>query len=516
MIIAKSSNSMNLDRSVNTAAITKCPVIDLTTFYCPLCHDYTLTACQHTNDNCQSIPTSPSSVMVMRERLLEAIEKLGYFMISLPTATTKTTTVSDVHSVLLKARDIHHEVRAISHDFFRQPVEKKLQAVSIDRARRGYSPMSTENFASLVGNGNKPNDSVEKFRIGPLAGDRHAATTIDADANPVNAADVVPIEDVSNVDDPLQQLQAYYNTKQARIHFFPNDWRNVSQSFHGISQCYYETMYQLAMIILTIIESCCQLIPGSLTQEFDRDKHTSILCYNYYPSLPLSTASATNTTGASKVIERIAEHTDVSMFTIVTDLDREIIQENDVCLEIFNALQGNWEAVEYSEGMYLINIGDCLSERSRSRLKSALHRVVMRPSSSDRISSEQIADNGSSIVLSKERFSSAFFFAPNYNAKMTWLEINSSDQLKSSVPPLSEVVDYDTWRKQRVKRAMDMLKKGPSSQLAVSKGTTAIKKEGSDGKEPNSKKSQKKEKQALAKKSSKAQEEVENSRESSV
>ena len=35
-----------------------------------------------------------------------------------------------------------------------------------DRARRGYSPMCTENFASLIGE-QAPNDLVKKFRIGP-------------------------------------------------------------------------------------------------------------------------------------------------------------------------------------------------------------------------------------------------------------------------------------------------------------------------------------------------------------
>lgn len=35
-----------------------------------------------------------------------------------------------------------------------------------DRARRGYSPMCTENFASLIGK-KGPNDLVKKFRIGP-------------------------------------------------------------------------------------------------------------------------------------------------------------------------------------------------------------------------------------------------------------------------------------------------------------------------------------------------------------
>jgi isopenicillin N synthase-like dioxygenase len=38
--------------------------------------------------------------------------------------------------------------------------------LTTDRARRGYSPISTENFASLIGE-KGPNDLVKKFRIGP-------------------------------------------------------------------------------------------------------------------------------------------------------------------------------------------------------------------------------------------------------------------------------------------------------------------------------------------------------------
>ena len=36
-----------------------------------------------------------------------------------------------------------------------------------DRARRGYSPMSTENFASLIGQ-QRPNDLVKKFLWRPI------------------------------------------------------------------------------------------------------------------------------------------------------------------------------------------------------------------------------------------------------------------------------------------------------------------------------------------------------------
>lgn len=58
-----------------------------------------------------------------------------------------------------------------------------------DRARRGYSPSSSENFASLIGQVG-PNDLVRKFRIGPIDDDAVPASTSSCDAN--DHEDVTP------------------------------------------------------------------------------------------------------------------------------------------------------------------------------------------------------------------------------------------------------------------------------------------------------------------------------------
>ncbi len=447
---------------------TSCPVIDLTAFYCSTCYNYRLSSCPHQD----LLLNKEICHKVMKCKLLDAIERLGYFMISLP-STMDDFSLSPL-SILYKAREVHHNVRDVCHEFFRQPLDHKMQAVSIDRARRGFSPISTENFASLVGDGTKPNDTVEKFRIGPIILDQQY-NVMSCDEEEKNEGMSCEEEERNEgIRNRINQNQPYYDAKPARIHFFPNDWQHVSQSFREISHDYYETMYQLGMIILTVIESCCNLQLGSLTEAFEQEKHTSILCYNYYPPIPLHG-------NRDRVIERIAEHTDVSTFTIVTDLDRDALEENDVSLEIFNAIDQRWEPVEYSRGMYLINIGDCLSERSQSRLTSALHRVVMRPNN----------ENNKDMTLSKERFSCAFFFAPNYDAKMTWYQLDIGDCHQSTTSEGGQVVDYDTWRKQRVKRAMNMLKKGqlPSDSSKQQQGKHSIKK------------AQKKEKQAKSMKS---------------
>ena len=54
--------------------------------------------------------------------------------------------------------------------FFGASDAVQRSAFATDRARRGFSPQGTENFASLVGQ-RGPNDTVRKFRIGRLDAD---------------------------------------------------------------------------------------------------------------------------------------------------------------------------------------------------------------------------------------------------------------------------------------------------------------------------------------------------------
>ena len=51
-------------------------------------------------------------------------------------------------------------------EFFAQPLKYKKTCMAKDRARRGYSCINSENFASLVGS-IANNDLVEKYRFGP-------------------------------------------------------------------------------------------------------------------------------------------------------------------------------------------------------------------------------------------------------------------------------------------------------------------------------------------------------------
>ena len=73
---------------------------------------------------------------------------------------------------LIRGTDLHRAVCTdalrCSHNFLQRASEDvRWSSMSgEDRARRGYSPPNSENFASLEGE-DGPNDLVRKFRVGP-------------------------------------------------------------------------------------------------------------------------------------------------------------------------------------------------------------------------------------------------------------------------------------------------------------------------------------------------------------
>jgi isopenicillin N synthase-like dioxygenase len=113
-------------------------------------------------------------------------------------------------------------------EFFHLPLDSKSRAISKDKARRGYSGISTENFASLIGTAGKPNDLVEKFRVGPI------------------------VDSTSK-----EQCPVYYNAKEGRIHYFPNDFSSLSNDFQSFLISYYQQMETLSIFILNIFELSC-------------------------------------------------------------------------------------------------------------------------------------------------------------------------------------------------------------------------------------------------------------------
>jgi isopenicillin N synthase-like dioxygenase len=348
-----------------------------------------------------------------------------------------------------------------STSFFSCPLNQKSLHISKDKARRGYSPIATENFATLIGESDKPNDTVEKFRIGPI----------------ITAND-------------KQSDMEYFGHKEAKVHFFENDWRDLPPDFERNITEYYKHMEKLSQSLLKIIE----IAMGLESSYFERltDKHTSILSLNHYPPLTADLTGTDNNVHDSQCAVRVAEHTDVSMLTIVAqsinNTDNTNISTDSSPyaapsvpppggLEIFDPSTSRWLSVPYVPGGLVVNVGDCLSDWSGGRLRSARHRVVTRQ---QRTGGEE----------EEERYSLAYFLAPNYDALMSWPEDPSegspisvagtgweensrgggrggrggrgetdthsvSEQRREE----EEAVSYTTWRKSKIKRALQRLNK---------------------------------------------------------
>jgi isopenicillin N synthase-like dioxygenase len=359
--------------------------VHLSLFLCQECNKYQV--CSHIR--CKYEDKS-SEVYSICQLIFQQISQIGFVIFN---------EFPLVDSIL--ENDVEKEA---IYNFFRLPLEEKLKFVSKDRARRGYSPIDSENFATLIGVVGKPNDTVEKYRIGPIV------------ENSV-----------------IENNKEYFSTKEGRVHFFPNDLTSFPFFVVEYMKRYYGTMEILSNLVLSIFELCCDLPGGSITT--DTDYHTSILTFNYFP---LVSAVACDGTGSSSlaIVERIAEHADVSMFTILMELFSFLEDEPSNCLlELFNVVSENWEKVELKKGSFAVNVGDCLQDRSRRLLRSARHRVV--------------ESTAVSKISKKERLTSAFFFTPNYNARMNW-PCATEDELSH--------LSYSLWRKRLIEKAMSKRK----------------------------------------------------------
>merc|ERR1712232_1389611 len=118
-------------------------------------------------------------------KLIQTLQRHGGFVyIKVPTTVITTSIYNDG----IKA----------TNTFFSVPNEQIRRSClsKVDRAKRGYSPRNTENFASLIGNSTMRNDLVRKFRVGPPS--TNLTTTIKSSLHTPN---IFPDENIWNQKD---------------------------------------------------------------------------------------------------------------------------------------------------------------------------------------------------------------------------------------------------------------------------------------------------------------------------
>ena len=232
--------------------------------------------------------------------------------------------------------ELAREALAATHEFLQTTDENvRRSCLTKDRARRGYSPMCTENFASLVGE-QGPNDLVRKFRVGP--------------------------------EGTLGDSALW----QPNIWPCSDEWEQADL-FRETIQRYYAGMTQAAQTVVTAI---CEavlakepLLESALRplMEIDALSHTSILTLLGY-------RTGTRHKGKNKG-PLVAPHTDVGVVTILLydGGDCATLQRSDGC--------DGWVDVELPKSVpddpvFVVNVADCLSDLSGGKLPSTLHRVA--------------------------------------------------------------------------------------------------------------------------------------------
>ena len=201
-------------------------------------------------------------------------------------------------------------------------------------------------------------------------------------------------------------------SKQAKSFFHPNDFSCTPSHFATTTARYYSEISALSIDLLQALAFSLGLPEDHFIKKMRR--HTSILTLNRFTC-----------DGSLSNDVKIAEHTDVSMLTLVAQSCCPSIR-----LEIQNT-DGFWIPCEYIKDTLIVNVGDCLADWTHGVLQSTKHRV--------RSLCTELAESN---ICS--RLSLAYFVSPDYNALM-------------GIKEDSQII-YHIWRKERIAKAMKVMK----------------------------------------------------------
>ena len=306
-----------------------------------------------------------------------------------------------------------------------------------DRARRGYSPMCSENFASLIGK-QGPNDCVKKYRIGPQSNQNDIDTLHPMSSlhqpNKWPTAEVWGYENASNF---KSTIEAYF---ERTCHAADCILRAICDGIIDDNQ---------NVSIAVLRESCKS---GNDADEGDESKkHTSILTLLGYQS---GSRHKRGSKGYMRPL--ISAHTDVGMITLLhfdsgtcAALERAANASTTDPANI-EWIDVNLPSYHDNDPVFVVNVGDCLSDLSGGFLRSTLHRVMPRPCPPNDASLDEVA-----------RTCLALFVGLEPSASLTL--------------PSGEVLSYEEWRRRRIARATAVMKNNTERDevnLAVSRINT--------------------------------------------
>lgn len=277
------------------------------------------------------------------------------------------------------------EALRVTHSFLQEADENVRRSCLSrrDRARRGYSPINTENFASLLGE-DGPNDLVRKFRMGPTSS---CSSTNEEGISSLLQENVWPSPSLSA------------------------EWDDsVCNDFRSTLEDYYDKVCSAANDILRAIcdglllehpDLSISLKPlssssttTSLCEESDKSEEAD---QNAGKSLAHNTSILTllgyRTGSRHKKLQQkkkktvhplVAAHTDVGVITVLLydGGDCAVLQRQEKSLGTGNSSSEFEDVILPSQidddPVFVVNIADCLSALTSKRLPSTVHRVMPR------------------------------------------------------------------------------------------------------------------------------------------
>ncbi len=196
-----------------------------------------------------------------------------------------------------------------------------------------------------------------------------------------------------------------------------NQWPEdaLCPEFRSTMIDYYEACGTIALKLLEGIALGLGVRPQDLTRDF-RNRHTSFLRLNYYPSYDPLAAGNEPMPAVATGHMGVHHHTDAGALTL-------LLQDEIGGLEVCR--KGEWFPLEPVTGALVVNIGDIVQVWSNDVYEAALHRVL---ASGD-----------------KARFSLPYFFNPAYDSEYQPLAPLTSDKS----PPKYKSINWGEFREQR-------------------------------------------------------------------
>jgi len=448
--------------------------------------------CSHGSTNNDEAPNNDEDRRRKQSKqLLQSLQKDGFALIKGVMKNKSTICTKALHWTNLFLQEAPEGVR-------RSCLSKK------DRARRGYSPQNSENFASLIGE-KRPNDLVRKYRVGPITTynsesvcetkqqqqqqqyDSLNNNNDKAREESTNNQEGRQEEETNkatftkNTTQEEQEQQKLVTTTSALLQ--PNIWPSSSIrknneliwnkedaiEFQSSIETYYQEMCLVAQGIVSAIcdgideeaQAAKQLIStlhnksSSLSKMLKNSiSHTSILTLLGYRK------GARHQGKHARPL--VAAHTDVGVITILLfdgggdcAMLQRMAKKQDLAITTNNNVQSSllcntttisinsnkeehWinvklpHVVPINDPIFVVNIGDCLSDLCGGILPSTLHRVMPW--------------KGGNVP----RNCLAFFVGLDPENMLEFPCITGGESSGS--------MTYEEWRRQRIKRATSVLR----------------------------------------------------------